>query len=473
MQENQPILWKTEDIIKATGGGVLSGASDVMFSGVSIDSRSASEKDLFVAIRGERHDGHNFISNAIAKGVKGLLISRKMTDHLPVDDWITKGIWIIAVPDTIVALGALAGFQRQRAGIPVAAITGSNGKTTTKELTAAVVGRKFNTLFTVGNLNNEIGLPLTLLKLSRSHQAAVVEMGMNHPGEIARLSVIARPDIGIITTIGPAHLEGLGTVEDVMAAKGEIRENIRDDGWMVLNADNPYCLRLGESTRQKVIYFGASDKATVRALDVEKNGCGSSFTMVLPNERIRIELRLPGRFMVNNALAAGTVGYLMGIPGDEIKAGIETVYPTKGRMAVLETRRGVYVIDDTYNANPGSMEAAIRTLIFLKEKNRGVLVAGDMLELGEQSSKLHGQIGNLVASMGIAKIFLTGQEVESLAEGARMAGMATGDIVMGGKKDIAEKLGQYLQPGDWVLVKGSRSMGMEEIVEYLKNRNTD
>jgi UDP-N-acetylmuramyl pentapeptide synthase len=242
---------------------------------------------------------------------------------------------------------------------------------------------------------------------------------------------------------------------------------------MVLNADNDYCLRLGESTRQKVMYFGMSEKAHVRAKDVEKSGCGSGFTMVLPDERIRVELKLPGRFMVNNALAAGTVGHLMGISGKEIKAGIESIQPAKGRMAVVETRRGVYVIDDTYNANPGSMEAAIRTLVFLKGKNRGVLAAGDMLELGEQSRQLHEKIGRLAAEMGVAKIFLTGREVESLAEGARLAGMRSGDIVLGDKKEIAEKLGKYLQPGDWVLVKGSRSMGMEEVVEYLKNRNMD
>ena len=473
MNETRPISWQSEDIIQATGGEKLSGAGAISFNGISIDSRSVSDKDLFVAIKGEHHDGHDFIPDVISKGVKGFLVSRKTINALPVDEWISKGIWIIAVSDTIAALGALAAFQRQRAGIPVVAITGSNGKTTTKELTAAVVGRKYNTLFTKGNLNNEIGLPLTLLKLSPAHQAAVVEMGMNHPGEITRLSAIARPDIGVITTIGPAHLEGLGTVEHVMAAKGEIRDHIKDDGWIVLNADNPYCLRVGESARQKVMYFGVSERADIRALNVEKSGCGSSFTMVLPDEHVRIELGLPGRFMVNNALAAGTVGYLMGISGQEIKAGIESVTPAKGRMAVVETKQGVMVMDDTYNANPGSMEAAIRTLIFLKENNRGVLMAGDMLELGEQSSLLHEQIGKLAADSGISKLFLIGKEVGSLAQGALRAGMPSDDIVIGGKKEIAEKLGQYLQPGDWVLVKGSRSMGMEEIVAYLMNRITD
>jgi UDP-N-acetylmuramoyl-tripeptide--D-alanyl-D-alanine ligase len=468
MTNIRPIVWKTEDIIKAAGGEPLARESAISFDGLSIDSRSVTEKDLFIAIKGERHDGHYFISDVIPKGVKGVMISREMRMNLPVDEWISKGICIIAVKNTVAALGALAAFQRQRAGVPVVAVTGSNGKTTTKELTAAVVGRKYHTLFTVGNLNNEIGLPLTLLRLSPAHQAAVVEMGMNHPGEIARLSAIAGPDIGIITTIGPAHLEGLGTVEDVMRAKGEIIENIKDGGWIVLNSDNPYCLRLGESARRKVIYFGTSEQAHIRAVDVEKSGCGSSFTMLLPDESVRIDLALPGGFMVNNALAAGAAGYLMGISGNEIKAGIESVKPAKGRMAVAETKHGVMVIDDTYNANPGSMEAAIRTLTFLKESNRGVLVAGDMLELGDQTAALHEQIGRLAAGLGVSRVFLTGQSVSFLAEGARSAGMPESDIVMGGKKEIAEKLGQYLRPGDWVLVKGSRSMGMEEIVEYLK-----
>jgi UDP-N-acetylmuramoyl-tripeptide--D-alanyl-D-alanine ligase len=470
MNDAHPIPWNAEDIIRATGGDPLTGGGTITFTGVSIDSRSVSEKDFFVAVKGERHDGHYFIPDVISKGVKGFLISREMRMHLPVDEWISKGIWIVAVENTVAALGALAGFQRRRAGIPVAAITGSNGNTTTKHLPAAVVGRKFNTLHTVGNLNNEIGLPLTLLKLSRAHQAAVVEMGMNHPGEITRLSAIAQPDIGVITTIGPAHLEGLGTVEDVMAAKGEIRKHMKEDGCLVLNGDNPYCLRLGASTRQKVIYFGTSEQAHVRAVDVQKSGYGSSFTMVLPQDKIRVNLGLPGRFMVNNALAAGTVGHLLGISTKEIQAGIESVKPAKGRMAVLETKRGVRIIDDTYNANPGSMEAALRTLIFLKEKNRGILVAGDMLELGEQSAELHAQIGRLAAELGVDGLFLTGREVASVARGAHMAGMPAGDIVTGDKIEIAEKLSRDLRPSDWVLVKGSRSMGMEEIVEYLMNR---
>ncbi len=473
MQDPQPIPWTAQDILQATAGASWGHAAKSAFQGVSIDSRAISEKDLFVAVKGERHDGHYFIDNAISKGVKGVIISRHMRVNLPVDEWVSKGIWVIAVENTIAALGDLARFQRRRAGIPVVAVTGSSGKTTTKELVAAVLNRKFNTLYTKGNLNNEIGLPLTLLRLSRDHQAAVVEMGMNHPGEISRLSGIALPDIGVITTIGPAHLEGLGTVEDVMAAKGEIRDHLKEDGWMVLNGDNPYCLKLGKVTPQKVMYFGLSEQNHIRGENIVKKGWGSCFTMCLSHERIEIDLGLPGRFMVHNALAAGAVGHILGISVSDIKAGIESVTPGKGRMSVLKTPTGIHVIDDTYNANPASMEAAIRTLIFLKEDQRGVLVAGDMLELGEQSAALHEAIGKLAAESGVSRLFLTGKDVVFLAQGARAAGMAAEHIVMGPKKEIIDALRQYLRPGDWVLVKGSRSMGMEEVVESLKDGGGD
>ncbi|MBW2620222.1 MAG: UDP-N-acetylmuramoyl-L-alanyl-D-glutamate--2,6-diaminopimelate ligase [Deltaproteobacteria bacterium] len=466
-ETRNPIPWTTAEILEATGGDLLLGDLKHSFSGISIDSRSISVDELFVAIKGDIHDGHSFTSNVIERGVSGLLIDRAKTHTLSGKESTENVLVCITVKDTIRALGDIAAFNRKRSNAAVVSITGSNGKTSTRKMTAEVVSRRFSTLSTSGNLNNQIGLPLTLLNLNLNHRWAVLELGMNSPGEIKRLGEICSPDIGVITNIGPAHLEGLGSLDAIMQAKGELLEEIKPDGTAVLNADDPRVLQLADYTSRKVLLFGLSKNALIRALTVKETGTGLSFTLVLPEESITVDLKTPAIFMVSNALAAAAVGYLLGLTAGEIKEGLENFKPVKGRMNILKTGKGINIIDDTYNANPDSMKAAINTLMSLKGNNRGILVAGDMLELGEHAESMHRNIGRIAAGSDIAKLYVTGQFAQTVAMGAMDEDMDSRDIFTDTKEKILEDIKDRTGPGDWVLVKGSRGMTMETIVQGL------
>lgn len=465
-ETRNPIPWTTAEILEATGGDLLSGDLEHSFSGISIDSRSISMDKLFVAIKGDTHDGHSFTGDVIERGVSGLLIDRTKTHTLPGKE-PTDGIVCVTVNDTIKALGDLAAFHRKRSRAAVVAITGSNGKTSTRKMTAEVVSRRFSTLSTYGNLNNHIGLPLTLLNLSVDHKWAVLELGMNHPGEIKRLGEICSPDIGVITNIGPAHLEGLGSLDAVMHAKGELLEEIKPDGTAVLNADDPRLVHLAHYTSRKVLFFGRSKNARIRALSVKGTETGLCFALALPEERITVDLKTRAVFMISNALAAAAVGYLLGLTAGEIKDGLEEFKPVTGRMNILKTGRGITIIDDTYNANPDSMKAAINTLRSLKGNHTGMLVAGDMLELGEHAESMHRNIGRIAAGSDIAKLYVSGEFARIVAAGAMDENMDSGNIFTGTKEKILADIKYRLRPGDWVLVKGSRGMTMETIVQDL------
>jgi UDP-N-acetylmuramoyl-tripeptide--D-alanyl-D-alanine ligase len=470
MEKMKPIPWATTDIIQATGGTLVCGDANRSFAGISIDSRTIAIDDFFVAIKGTNYDGHNFIPEVITKGIGGIILKEEKAAEFISSQWKEKGIVCVTVKETTRALGDLAAFNRRRSHVSVIAITGSNGKTTTREMTAAIVSQSFEILATSGNLNNEIGLPLTLLKLCPGHQWAVLELAMNHPGEIGRLAEICSPDIGVITNIGSAHLEGLGSIEGVMRAKGELLEKIKPEGTAVLNADDSNVLKLAKARRWNLVLFGKSDQADVRASAINENGLGTRFTLTSPLESIVVNLKIPGHFMVSNALAASTVGYALGFTAREIKTGLENTKTAQGRMNIHKTHGGVHIIDDTYNANPDSMTAALQTLIALKGNQRAVLVAGDMLELGAHSEHMHRKIGTLSAGLHISKIYFTGEFGEAVQAGARENGMALEDIYIGPKGNIVERLTDWLMPGDWVLVKGSRAMGMEKIVQALKHR---
>ncbi len=462
-----PIPWTTAEILEATGGDLLVGDLKYSFSGISIDSRNISVDELFVAIKGDTHDGHSFTGDVIEHGVSGLLIDRANTHTLPGKESTENGIVCITVSNTIRALGDLAAFNRKRSNAAVVAITGSNGKTSTRKMTAGVVSRRFSTLSTSGNLNNQIGLPLTLLNLNLNHRWAVLELGMNSPGEIKRLGEICSPDIGVITNIGPAHLEGLGSLDAVMQAKGELLEEIKPNGTAVLNADDPRVLQLAHYTSRKVLFFGRSKNARIGALSVKGTKTGLSFSLMLPEESITVDLKTPAVFMISNALAAAAVGYLLGLTAEEIKDGLEDFKPVTGRMNILKTGRGITIIDDTYNANPDSMKAAINTIRSLKGNNTGILVAGDMLELGEHAESMHKNIGRIAAGSDIAKLYVTGEFARTVAAGAMDQDMNPRDIFTGSKEEILEDIKDRLGPGDWVLVKGSRGMTMETIVQGL------
>ena len=460
--------WTIDQILKATGGRLLYGLSGTRFEGVGIDSRTVRDDQLFVAICGERHDGHTFIDQVIEKGVRGLAIQAETAAKLHHDQWQAKGATCIEVPDTIRALGALAAFQRRRSAIPVVAITGSNGKTTTRQMTALVVAQRFNTLTTQGNFNNEIGLPLTLFHLSPEHEAAVLELGMNHPGEIQRLGAICQPTIGVITNVGPAHLEFLGSLEGVARAKGELIPQVDAQGTVILNRDDDHVAALAVSADRKVLFFGTRPDAQVRAQGIDTTGQGIAFELVSPGAKVQVGLKTPGRFMVANALAAAAVGHAMGLTAEQIKAGLETFVSAKGRLNVVETARGIHIIDDTYNANPDSMAAAFDTLSALSKDRAGMIVVGDMLELGEQSERLHHQVGQRAARSGAARLYAYGQFAEAVSEGAQFAGMDGAKIFTGDKAAIAVDLIDHLSTGDWVLIKGSRGMAMETVVEAVR-----
>jgi UDP-N-acetylmuramoyl-tripeptide--D-alanyl-D-alanine ligase len=461
--------WITSEIVEAVQGTLLSGNPARAFAEISTDSRTIHAGNCFLAIEGDVYDGHTFVQDVLNKDVKGLIINKDHKDSLEWDFIEAQGIVSIGVADTLTALGALAAYHRRRSTASVVAITGSNGKTSTRAMAAEALAKRFTILSPEGNFNNEVGLPLTLFRLNPSHEWAVLELGMNHPGEISRLGDICRPDIGLITNIGPAHLEGLGSLEGVMHAKGELLDKIKPNGKTILNADDPMTLHLTKKISKKPILFGLSDTADIRGVDISAHSDGISFTLDIRREQTRINLCVPGKFMVTNALAAASIAHVVGIPLPEIKSALENFSPIKGRMNLHRMNDGITLIDDTYNANPVSMKAAIRTLQELKKKNRGIVVLGDMLELGESSWSLHRETGLFAARAGISMLYATGEYADALAQGASEGGMAAKNIFSGAKADIFRNVMKVLASDDWVLVKGSRGMRMETLVKELMN----
>lgn len=464
-----PIPWKTSDILDATGGDIVAGPGDGMFGGIAIDSRNIAPGEFFVAIVGEVHDGHTFTNSVVKKGVQGILVEKGKAESLVLEDPAARKTVVITVPDTTRALGDLAAFNRGRTHLTVIALTGSNGKTSTRTMLTHIVTRKYETLATLGNFNNEIGLPLTLLRLEKSHTLAVLELGMSRPGEIRRLAEICRPDIGMITNVAPAHLEGLGSIEGILRAKGELLERLNTNGRTILNADDPYVASLAENAPNEVLLFGLSDQAVVRASHVRKQGHKLSFHLEVPGETIEVTLDTPGRFMISNALAAAAAGYLMEIPLPEIKAGLECFQPVSGRMRILKLANGICLMDDAYNANPSSVKVALDTLKQMGKQRSKVVVLGDMLELGNQSAALHRDIGQHAALSNPDRLYLTGNFTHDVAQGARAGGMDAERIVVGSVQEINADLIARADSQDTILVKGSRGMRMERVVKKLIN----
>lgn len=461
------ISWTGVDILAATGGCQVCGELSCRFSTVSIDSRSLSDTAFFVAIVGKTHDGHRFCGSVVDSGVQGVLINQDAVAGLPVDQWRKRSVFCVAVADTTRALGDLAAYHRRRNPATVAAVTGSCGKTTTREMAASVLGQRYHTLSSRKNFNNEIGLPLTLLDLEAGHDWVVAELGMNRVGEISRLGEICRPDVGVITNIGTAHLGGLGSVENVMTAKGELLPFIKSEGTAVLNADDPRGRLLAEKAPGRRLLFGEAEDADIRGRRVYSSGVGAEFELVLPTGGIPVSLPMPGRFMVPNALAAAAVGYLAGLAPDRIKAGLESFRPVSGRMNLVETVLGIHILDDTYNANPTSMAAAIETLTGARGNGRGIVVLGDMLELGSRAEEFHWALGEMAADSGVDRVYTTGVFAEVVAAGAREKCIGSKSVVSGSHEEILADLKNCLAPDDWVLVKGSRVAGMESIVSDL------
>ncbi len=450
------------------GGELISGSPLRRAEGVSSDSRTIGGEELFVPLKGPNFDGHRFIAAALRRGACGALLE-------PGEEAAAASFpesFFIRVPDALQALGDLAHFWRENHRVQVAAITGSNGKTTTKEMTARILGRRFRILRNEGNLNNLIGLPLSLLKLSAEHEIAVVEMGMNVAGEIRRLKAIADPQVSLITNVGRAHLEFLGSLEGVARAKGELWEELREDDWIAVNADDERIVRLAASARCRKKTFGVENPAEVRGEDIGiDEGRGVHFALRTAARKVRVNLSVFGRHNVYNALAAASLAEIMGMDPEEIAAGLEAFQPVYGRGKPALLPGGIHLLDDSYNSNPDSLTATLAAFAEMKGGSRGLAVLGDMLEIGPSSPEFHEQAGRRVGAMGLAHLFVFGEAARRIAEGAQAAGMDEKRIHLPrDPEELAGALENVLAPGDWVLVKGSRRMRMERVVEGLKSR---
>jgi len=436
------------------------GSSQVEITGVSIDSRKVKPGDLFFAFSGEHVDGHDFIEDAFQRGAAAAVISH------PVDCQQDKPM--IRVSDPLQALQALARGYRSLFDIPVVAVTGSTGKTTTKDLIAGVLGRKMAVIKTVGNYNNELGLPLTLLNLDDRHQAAVLEMAMRGPGQIAELCEISHPQVGVITNIGKTHLELLGSQEAIAEAKGELLTALPTDGCAVLNADDPWQVKLASRVKGEVIYYGIDNKCQVRATDIRLRGLeGVDFKLHIPSGEADCFLPLPGAHNVANALAAAAVGYRFSLTADEISAGLASVSLTGMRLEVKRGIRDTKIIDDSYNASPASTTAALELLAAV-DGNRRIAVLGDMYELGKETISGHREVGEKAALLSIDCLCTVGELAREIAVGAELAGLPKKRIhIFQEKAEAVAFLKSYLQKGDLVLIKGSRGMRMEEITAAL------
>lgn len=459
--------WTLKDILDATGGELAVEGRHKGFGGISIDSRTISPDQLFVAICGPRHDGHKFAAELAADGVRGLLVNADAVHHLPLAAFQKQAVTCIAVADTTRALGDLAAHHRKRMPAQVVAITGSNGKTTTRRMTAAVLAGNAPTLATKGNLNNEFGLPLTLFRLTEQHRWAVLELGMNHAGEIRRLAQICRPDIGVVTNIGPAHLAGFDSMDAIMHAKGELLDQMGPDKVAIVNADDPRCLQLAEKYTGEVLLVGTGVRADIRAANIEVDPGGTRFELIIGTTAVPVRLSVCGNMMVPNALTAAAVGHRLGLAPETIAAGLESIRSKPGRMDISELN-GIHLIDDSYNANPASMQAALTSLQTLAGNHRKIAVLGEMAELGEASEHRHHQLGRRAARSGIALLCAAGTFARAVLAGAAEAGMPASAMVAGSRQEIADLLARQVVPGDWVLVKGSRIAAMEKIVAALK-----
>lgn len=435
---------------------------------VVTDSRLVRKGDLFIAFQGERFDAHTFVPKVLAQGAVCAIVQEDY--RLPPAPKRTGVPMLLGVRDTLESYQRLATHYRNRFPIPVIAITGSNGKTTTKEMVAQVVAQRWKTLKTEGNLNNRIGVPQTLFQLAPRHQAAVIEMGVDQQGQTARLCEIARPTIGVITNIGPDHLEFFGSMEGSAQAKAELLDHLPQDGAVVLNADDEYFDYLAARAQCRVVAFGVSPKAAIRAANirVDEKG-GTVFGLVVPGKSRQTEIRIrtQGQHNVSNALAAAAVGYALGLSGTAIAEGLAKFRPAAMRSQISFSH-GVQVVNDCYNANPASMKAAVQLLAELGRGKRSIAALGDMLELGTDSKRMHREVGAFLAAQGIGHLLACGVLGRELAEGARQAGMASDSITeLPDAAAAAVALARMVRQGDVVLVKASRGMRMEQVVDAL------
>jgi UDP-N-acetylmuramoyl-tripeptide--D-alanyl-D-alanine ligase len=450
-------------IAQFAGASLSSGDGTVVINKVSTDSRTIKTGELFVALRGENFDGHDFVETVAKSGATGALVDANWKGNVP------SNFALLRATDPLQAYQALAAKYRRSLTLKVLAITGSNGKTSTKDFAASVLARRFRVTKTEGNFNNHVGLPRTILEATSDDEVAVWEIGMNHPGEIAALSEIAVPDAAIITNIGVAHIEFMGSREAIAMEKGALVEAVGRQGTVILNVDDPFSEGIAARTRAKVVFAGTTGGA-VQAIEIRQTAEGAEFTIVEGAHRCRAQLPVAGSHMVQNALLAVAAGRAFGLSIEECAAGLAAAPLTKARLQIKDIG-GVQFLDDSYNANPDSMKAALRTLVELDAEGKRIAVLGEMRELGVESERGHREVGETAATLGVDQLITIGDVAELIAEGARTAGLnkissarSTGEA--------AKLLGEIAEPGDLVLIKGSRAARTEEVIEQFGSQNS-
>jgi UDP-N-acetylmuramoyl-tripeptide--D-alanyl-D-alanine ligase len=452
-------------IAELAGASVSSGDGNISVARISTDSRTVKRGELFVALRGENFDGHKFVEAAAKAGAAGAIVENGWKGRAP------KSFAILRVPDTLRAYQKLAANYRKSLPLKVLAITGSNGKTSTKDFAAAVLGRRFKVTKTEGNFNNHVGLPRTMLEATSEDEVAVWEIGMNHPGEIGTLAKIAAPDIALITNIGVAHIEFMGSREAIAKEKGALADVIGPQGSVILNADDPFSAGIAAHTRARVILAGTT-AGSVTAGEITQSANGSDFTILEGAHRCRAQLPVPGLHMVQNALLAVAAGRVFGLSLEECASGLAAAPLTKARLQIKEVH-GVQFIDDSYNANPESMKAALRTLVELDADGKRIAVLGEMGELGAESERGHREVGEEAATLGIDQLITIGEMGGIMARAAEKAGLEKSTTV-GSTAEAAHLLGELAAPGDLVLVKGSRLARTERVLEeFAKDQSME
>jgi UDP-N-acetylmuramoyl-tripeptide--D-alanyl-D-alanine ligase len=456
------------DVLAATGGELVRVGAATGFRGVATDSRTLEPGELFVAIRGEQHDGHAFLAQAIARGAGGLVVEAG-TSLAELD-----GVTVVAVRESLAALGDLAALHRRRHRIPLLAVAGSNGKTTTKEMLAAILRAVYgdaHVVATRGSQNNLVGLPLTLLRVGDATRVVVLEVGMNAPGEVWRLAEIAQPDVALITCVAEEHLQGVGSIRGAALANAELYRRLRPSGTAVVNADDPEVRAVGTAFDGRRILFG--EGGDVRALDVVDEGVdGTRFVLDAGGERRAVRLQIAGRHNVANALAATAAAQAVGVPLDAACTALEAFTAPTMRMQRMTLASGAVVLNDCYNANPGSMAAALQTLA-ASHAARRIAALGEMLELGAAADRAHREIGRRAAAARLDGLYLMGTHAAAVRDGATEGGLAPERIAIFSTHDaLAEALRATLRAGDLLLVKGSRGAALERVLGRLGPERT-
>ena len=449
------------EILEATGGTLLTGRGNPAIKTVDTDSRTIHHGSLFIPLVGEKFDGHAYLEDALAAGAAGVL-----TERIP-ERYVT-GKFYVHVPDTMKALGDLACYYRKKFQVKVIAVTGSVGKTTTKDMLASVLAEKFKVLKTEGNFNNNIGVPKTLFRLNSQHQVAVVEMGMNHLGEIDYLTKIARPDVAVITNIGDAHIENLGSRENTLKAKSEVFHGMTAKGLAVLNGDDQLLTTLKGKLKQQILWYGNGANCDFRGLSLDESFDDHMILSVsAPQDKWEQSIPGLGSYMVYPVLAAAAVGSWLGMTTEEIRRGVLAFVPTQMRMDIIRRGDGITILNDTYNANPQSMRAAVDVLSKFRGQYK-VAILGDMLELGALGPTLHEAVGQFVGEKGIDCLIAVGTLAENIYNGA-VSFPGTECYSRPSKEEVKVILDQIVRPDTVFLCKASRGMHMEELVEYLKS----